>query len=176
MPKPDHSTAPNHVRIGRIVGAFGIKGQLKVDPLSDFPERFERGRTVFLGEQAVTIEDCVWHKGRPVLKLSGIETRTAAEALQWGYIDASAAETPRLGDDEFFTRDLLDLDVFAEDGQRLGKVDDVLTTPAHDVLQVGALLIPVVKAFVLSVDLPQRRITVRLLPGQAESESEAPDR
>lgn len=72
---------------------------------------------------------------------------------------------PELEEDQFLTEDLLDLEVYTEDGQLLGTVDEVLNNPAHDILVVGELMIPVVKEFVLDVDLDEEKITVRLIPG-----------
>lgn len=156
--------ANNRIRVGQIVGAFGLKGQVKVDPLTDFVERLEKGHRLFLKDGWVEVEKCAWHKNRPVLKLSGIGNVEAAKALQWEYLEA-LAERPPLDEDEFLTEDLIGMKVFDKDGEPLGEVDEVLAYPAHDTLQVGEILIPVVKQFVKRIDLEKGRIDVELIPG-----------
>lgn len=164
MPAKKPST-PDHMRIGQIVGGFGIKGLVKVEPLTEFVERFEKGSRLRLEGEWVTVESVSVHKGRLLLKLSGVEDLTAAEKLQWKYLEVPAGERPELDDDEFYTADLIGLEVVDEQGRRLGPVDDVLAYPAQDILKVGDRLIPMVREFVLDIDLASKRIRVRLLDG-----------
>ncbi len=159
------------VKVGQIVGAFGIRGQVKVEPLTQFLERLEKGKELKLGDKWLKVETFAIHKGRPLIKLSGIETMSEAEKLQWQYLEAPD-EKPELEDDEFVTEDLIGLTVVTVDGDTLGEVDDVLANPAHDVLQVGEILIPVVKEFVKDIDLDSGTITVQLIPGMRPGEDE----
>lgn len=159
-------------RIGQIVGAFGLKGEVKVEPHTDFWERFEKGSRLRLKGNWVTVESMREHKGRPMLKLSGVNDATAAEGLQWEYLEAIITDRPELEEDEFFTEDLIGLKVVTVDGQELGEVDDVMALPAHDVLVIGEIMIPVVKEFVKDVDLDAERITVQLIPGMLPGEDE----
>lgn len=159
------------VRVAQIVGPFGIKGQVKLKLLTDFPERFESGRRLRLNDEWVTIEEALVHKNQLVVRLSGVKDRTDAERLQWTYLEALADERPALEeDDEYFTEDLVGLSVVTTDGRELGKVDRVDAYPAHDVLVVGKILIPAVKAFVHEIDLDAERITVQLIPGMEDEE------
>jgi 16S rRNA processing protein RimM len=159
------------VRVAQIVGPFGIKGQVKLKLLTDFPERFESGRRLRLNDEWVTIEEALVHKNQLVVRLSGVKDRTDAERLQWTYLEALADERPELDeDDEYFTEDLVGLSVVTTDGRELGKVDRVDAYPAHDVLVVGKILIPAVKAFVHEIDLDAERITVQLIPGMEDEE------
>lgn len=160
----------NRQSIGRIVGAFGIRGQVKVEPMTDFMERFSAGRKLWILDKPFTVETFSMHKGRPLIKLSGIDHIDAAEALQWSYLDTSTRQKLVLEEDEFMTKDLIGLAVVTEEGESLGVVNDVQTFPAHDTLIVGELMIPVVKAFVKLVDLEARRLTVRLIPGMRPGE------
>jgi 16S rRNA processing protein RimM len=151
--------------VGRIVGAFGLKGELKVDPLTDFIERMHKGSRLRLKDDWVTVESFRIHKGRPLIKLSGIDDVDAAQALQWQELYSAEAAKPNLEEDEFLTEDLIGLKVVTTEGQELGNVEDVLALPAHDVLVIGSIMIPAVKAFVKDVDLDEERITVALIPG-----------
>jgi 16S rRNA processing protein RimM len=161
---------PTPTRIGQIVGAFGLKGEVKVEPLTSFWDRFQKGARLRLKGDWVTVEGYREHKNRPLLRLSGVNDATAAEALQWEYLEAILADPPELEEDEFLTEDLIGLRVVTTDGQELGEVDDVLGTPAHDILQIGEILIPVVKEFVKDIDLEEEVITVQLIPGMLPGE------
>jgi len=155
-------------RIGQIVGAFGLKGLVKVMPMTDFLERFEKGSKLRLKGEWVEVESFTIHKKRPLLKLSGIRNLTAAEALQWEYLEVPAERKPTLDDDEFLSEDLIGLTVTTVEGQELGVIDDVIAMPAHDVIQIGELLIPAVLEFIKDVDFDNGTMTVELIPGMLE--------
>ena len=152
-------------RIGQIVGAFGIRGQVKVDPSTDFLDRFAAGSRLRLNGNWVEVETFAVHKKRPLIKLRGIDTTNQAEALQWQYLETPTERKPDLADDEFLSADLVGLKVVTVEGRELGKVTDVIPMPAHDVIQVGELLIPAVVEFVTDVDLDAGIMTVKLIPG-----------
>ena len=157
-------------RIGQIVGAHGLKGQVKVQPLTDFwEERFAKGTRLRLKDDWVTVEGFSIHKNRPLLTLSGVKSIDAAEKLQWEYLEA-ILEDLELDEDEFLTDDLIGCLVVTTDGRELGTVDEVLAMPAHDVLEVGEILIPVVKEFIKEIDLDAERIVVELIPGMLPGE------
>ena len=158
------------MRIGQIVGAHGIRGQLKVQPQTEFLERFAVGTKVLVGTKWYTIETSVVHNGRPLLNLNGITTMSAAQALQWQFIDIEDSERPELEDDEFLLDDLINLKVVTVDGRELGEVDEVLNTPAHETLVIGELMIPFVENFVKEVNFDTETITVELIPGMLEDE------
>ncbi|MDX2066561.1 MAG: ribosome maturation factor RimM [Fimbriimonadaceae bacterium] len=153
------------MRIGQIVGAHGLKGYVKVQPLTEFLERFKVGSRLRLRGDWVTVEAFSLHKGRPLIKLSGIESMTAAEAVQWEYLEATEQFEPELEDDEFLLEDLIDLKVVTETGQVLGTVDEIMESPAHDILVIGDVLIPFVDEFVREVNFDTETITVHLIPG-----------
>ena len=157
-------------RIGQIVGAFGLKGQLKVDPLTVFESRFDKGTTIWINDRAYRIEASQYHKGRPLIKLKGIDTMTNAELMQWAFIEAEGA--PPLKDGDFLIEDLIGLEVVDEAGEILGEVEDVQDYPAHQVIVVADMLIPMVKEFVLNIDLEKRVMLVKLIPGMRGEEEE----
>ena len=157
------------MRVGRIVGTHGLKGELKVQVLTDFIERLEVGRRLRLKGDWVTVEHVREHKGKLLLFLTGIDHINKAEALQWEYLESPENERPELDEDEYVTADLVGLDVFTVSGEALGPVKDVLLMPAHDVLLVGEIMIPAVKHFVKEVDLQGKRIVVELIEGMREA-------
>lgn len=152
------------VRVGQITGAFGLKGIVKVTPLTDYWEtRLAEGNRLLLKGKWVTVEVFQIHKNRPMLKLSGVDDATAAENLQWEYLEAEG--DVELNEDEYLVEELLGLRVVTIEGEELGEVDEVLPMPAHDVLQVGEIMIPLVKEFVREIDLESETMTVKLIPG-----------
>lgn len=160
----------NTVKVGQIVAAFGIRGQVKVKPLTDFLERFDVGRRLRLDGDWVTVEASGDHKGTIVLTLSGIKDRTTAESLQWHNLEAMVDERPELEEGEYLTEDLIGLEALDESGRSLGKVENVLRYPAHDVLVVAGVMVPAVSEFVASVDLTVRKIVLRPIPGMFEDD------
>jgi 16S rRNA processing protein RimM len=156
------------VTVGQIVGAFGIKGQVKVDPMTSFASRFDKGNQVFIDDKPYKIQSSQFHKGRHLVKLAGIDTMSAAELLQWKHLEAEGE--PELADDEFLIEDLIGLKVVTEDGEVLGEVDDVEDYPAHEVVIVGEIMIPLVEEFVLDIDLDAEVMKVRLIYGMRPGE------
>ena len=98
---------PKTIAIGQIVGAFGIKGEVKVDPWTDFEARFEKGRTLLIDGKPFRIAACRYHKGRPLLSFAEVKTANDAEAMQWKELHVPADDKPELEEDEFFTEDLI---------------------------------------------------------------------
>lgn len=153
------------VNIGTVVGTFGLKGALKVTPSTDFPERFEPGKTVTIGDKVWVINHCQWHKSQVRIWVDGIKKIEAAEALIGLNVQVPLSDQPELEEGEFMVRDLIGLPVYEEGGGRLGSLDEVIGGPAQDVYRVGEILIPAVTEFVKEVDIKNRRVVVKLLPG-----------
>lgn len=152
------------------MGAFGVRGQVKVQPMTDFWERFEEGTSLLLEDQEVTVEQAFEHKGRLVLKLSGIDDPDTAQSFQFKYLLGSTSFVPKLGKDEYLTADLVGLQAVRSDGTVLGIVKKVIPAPAHDILVVGEILIPAVKQFVKKVDIKNGKIVVELIDGMLPEE------
>lgn len=165
---PSQNVAAEFVRVGQIVGAHGLKGQVKVELMTDFPERLGPGARLRLDGDWVEVKEAQFHKNRLLLKLFEVKDRTAAEALQWKYLEAKADRDVELDEDEYFTEDLIGLQVQTVEGEALGAIDEVLAMPAHDVLVVGKVMIPVVREFIKDVDLDAGRVTVQLIEGMRE--------
>ncbi len=156
------------MKVGQIVGAFGLKGQVKVLPMTDFMARFEKGCRLKLNGDWVEVESFSMHKGRPLVKFRGINDINAAEKLQWLFLEIPEPDRPELDDDEFLSQDLIGLKVTTDDGIELGVIDDIIAMPAHDVIKIGELLIPAVQEFVSDVDLDAGTMTVKLIPGMLD--------
>lgn len=136
---------------------------MKIDPLSVFDSRFAKGATLYVQGVPRKIELSREHKGRPLIKLAGIDSIDHVEKLQFQFVEAKGE--PEADEDEFLVEDLIGLRVVTVEGQELGEVDEVLETPAHEILQIGATLIPFVDEFIQEVNFDEEIIRVRLIPG-----------
>lgn len=139
---------------------------MKIDPLTDFDSRFAKGATLILQGVPRRIELSREHKGRPLIKLAGIDSIDAVERVKFQFVEAHGE--PDAEEDEFLVEDLIGLRVVDQNGEELGEVDDVIVNPAHETLVVGEILIPFVENFVDAVDFDEEIVRVRLIPGMRD--------
>jgi 16S rRNA processing protein RimM len=160
--------------IGTVVAPFGVRGQFKVKALTDRPEHIARHvRTLFLGPERTehTLKRLFEHKpGLLVAELQSVTTREAAEELRGAEIYIRAADAAPLAADEFFLHDLVGLAVSLEDGTAVGTVREVLETGAGNTLVIarqnqGDALIPLVRDFIVALDIPGGTVVVRPIEG-----------
>lgn len=169
--------APGYFVVGKIVGAHGVRGELKVSLQTDNPERFRPGARLLLEseEEPVPVEvvSARPHKGMMLVRLASVSDRSAAEILQWRKLLIPEAEAMPLGEDENYAHDLMGLNVETEDGEALGEIAEILFTPANDVYIVrgpgGELLLPALRDVVLRVDLEAGKMLVKLPDGLRDS-------
>ena len=162
--------------VGRITGVHGIKGEIKVALYGDLEGI--RWTTVFLTgkekNEERRVERVRPHKGALILVLEGLTTRTEAEGLVGLEISLRKGDLPELEEDEYYYSDLVGMEVWADDGRRLGTVTNIIATGSNDVLEVhgdlGEVLIPAIEDALLRVDLETNRITVHLLEGLVPDE------
>ena len=161
--------------IGKVVAAQGMKGELKVYPESDFPERFTTpGQRWLLRPGQAEPEGvqllkgrAIDHKGLYIIQLQGVCDRTQAEALKNATLLVPASDRPPLGEDEYHLHDLVGLSVFDQKTQtHVGTVISLINA-GNDLLEVQLadnpdtqVLIPFVKAIVPIVDLEQHRLEI----------------
>ena len=170
---------PATVTIGRILGAHGVRGEIKVLPLTDFPERFlgmtrlevyrPAGRLI----ASLTVKSLRFHeaKGLFLVETREVVDRDGAEALKGGVVMVKASERVPLPEGSFWVEDVIGLRVVSADtGEEIGKVEAVLPTGAHDVYSVRTpqgevRMMPAVREVVLRI-LPEEGIMeVRPLEG-----------
>jgi len=160
--------APGSVAVARVLGARGIHGEITVDPLAP-PGLLAADRQITIAGRGYVIEQSRAQGRTAVLKLSGIDDRTAAEALRGHYLEIPEAELEPLAEGEYYRFQLIGLRVLSNEGEELGRVADVMSTPANDVYVVqgprGEVLVPALDAVVLAVDLGARTMTIEVVPG-----------
>ncbi len=159
--------------LGRIVAPFGVQGWIKVHAFENDPHELADMAEWWIARRD-DAPDSEWTRIRPnacrthgsglVASLEGVTDRDAAQALKGTYIGAPRDKLPPAGDDEFYWADLTGCEVFNLAGERLGVVGGLMSTGAHDVLEVKdgeeTRLIPFVAAYVPEVDVGARRIRV----------------
>lgn len=163
-----------YFEVGQIVNTFGIKGDVKVKPFTDDVERFEELKKVYICKkeklEEVEIEQVKYHKDMVLLKLKGIDNMNEAEKLKGLYLKIDRKNAKKLPKDTYFIADLLGLEVYSDENEYLGKVDDIFPTGANDVYVVKdengkQLLLPGTSEVIKEIDLEKEKIIVHLLKG-----------
>ncbi|MBE3590265.1 MAG: 16S rRNA processing protein RimM [Firmicutes bacterium] len=169
---------PDYVSVGEVVAPHGIRGDVRLRPETDFPERFP-GRRVRLGMEGPwrRILDARPHRGGLwILRLEGVSSREAAEALRGARLWVATAELPTLPAGRYYHHELIGLAVRTVDGRDLGRLAEILRTGANDVFVVrgplGEVLLPALRSVVASVDLAAGAMTVAPPPGSLPGEDE----
>lgn len=159
---------PGQVELGRVVGAFGIRGWIRVFSHTDPPEGILRYRTWTLAGRDWKVLEGQAHGGAVVAALAGLEDRDAAAALRDAVIEVPRAALPRAGRGEFYWTDVLGSEVVSASGAKLGTLSSVTSNGAQDVMVVTGereRLIPfVVGPIVKGVDAKAKRIVVEWEP------------
>ncbi len=167
---------PDFLAVGRIGRPHGVQGELQVDPLTDFPERFAPGSILYIGPERgqqpvpARVLSSRPHKSRWLLRFEGIEDRDTAMRWTGLYAYVPIDEAHPLDEDSYYSYQLEGLEVVTDAGRELGRVSGVLETGAADVLVVrgpygGEILLPMIDQVIAEIDLEAGRITVTPLPG-----------
>jgi len=188
MAKPHvPKVARRWVTVGVVVRPFGIRGELKVRLETDFPEvRFQPGARLHWwlppppepadaepvparkrpprtrSPQACVVKSARWHGEHLVVALEGVYTRDQAEALRGAWLLIPPEERMPLEEGQYYIDDLIGMEVFTETGERVGKLKHVRQGAAYDFYDIGAYTIPAVEEYILEVDVPNKRMVVRL--------------
>jgi len=156
--------------IGDIVAAYGLRGEVKVIPQTDFPERFATMETARVrypdgSERLFPIEHLRWQRRHLVVKLKGCETRSDAELLRGLSWVVRESEQVPLPEGVYYIHQILGLQVRTTDGESLGRVQEVMRTGSNDVLVTPRALIPALEDIVVKVDLEAGEIWVEKVEG-----------
>jgi 16S rRNA processing protein RimM len=164
------SPEPNFFVVGRVLRAWGIRGDVKIAPFTDRPEDFKQYRSVLIGPQRkrYDVKSFRPYQGNWLLHLVGVESRNEAGALHGQEILIEAAQRPRQ-EGEFFAREVIGLKVRTVAGEDLGEVVEILVTGANDVYVVkgprGEILLPARVEVIKGIDVEAGVMTVELLAG-----------
>jgi 16S rRNA processing protein RimM len=163
--KPQQDPDEGYVAVGRILGPFGLKGELKVLPLTDNDDRFEAGARLWAGQQPVTVRSSREAQNHLYVTLKGFPDRHSVEQLRHALLQVPEADLPPLPEGQYYRFQLVGLAVASRDGTPLGTLDEVIETGANDVYRVrtpdgGDLLLPALESVIVSIDIEARRMVV----------------
>ena len=164
----------NFLRVGVITTTHGVRGEVKVYPTTDDPKRFLDLKTIFLdtGKELLPleIEGVKFFKQLVILKFKGFDNINDIEKYRSKDLLIDRKDAVELSEGEYFIFELIDSEVFTDEGEKLGVLTEIMTTAANDVYVVKMLngkelLIPSIKECILDVDVDAKKITVHLLNG-----------
>ncbi|WP_163192630.1 ribosome maturation factor RimM [Clostridium thermarum] len=153
----------DELTIGQIINTHGVKGELKVHPLTDDIKRFKKLKYVLLdGEE----KKVIWVKlqnDKAILKLEGIETMDEAEKLKNKYIKVKRKDAAKLPEGRYFVVDIIGCKVSDTNGKYIGEVKEVIFTGSNDVYWVKGekdVLVPVIESVVKEIDIENASIII----------------
>ncbi len=163
---------PVYLVVGRLRRPHGVRGEILMEVLTDFPERLKRGKQVFIGDDRLphTIAARRRHNDGLLLTFEGFTDRDQAAKLRNQDVFVLADSLPELPEGEYYHHQLIGLNVVADTGQLLGTLVEIIETGANDVYAVRdengrELLLPAIPPVVLDVDLDSATMRVHLLEG-----------
>jgi 16S rRNA processing protein RimM len=157
--------------VGRVLRPHGVRGELLLATLTDYPEHLSEQKVVYLGEppQAHPLAGVRIHRSQLIIRLADCHDRAGADAFRDQIVQIEAQLAAPLAPGLYYHHQLIGLAVYTEAGEHLGELTEVLETGANDVYVVkgpqGELLLPVIADVICSVDLEAHRLTVHLLEG-----------
>jgi len=164
----------NYLEIGQIVNIFGIKGMLKVKPFTDDINRFDELKKIYIktknNKEEYEIEQVKYHKNMVLIKLKGIETPEQANLLRDSYLIIDREDAKPLEENTYYIVDLIGLQVYTDEGNLLGILEDIFNTGSNDIYVVKdelgkQILLPAIREVIKEVDIENKKIIVHLIKG-----------
>jgi 16S rRNA processing protein RimM len=165
------------ITIGKAVKPFGVKGEIKIEPMTDFPERFKDLHRVYLvspaGEEITCeVRSVRYAGGAPFLLFDGYDSPEKAKTLKGWLVKIPQEEAVPLPEGTYYWFELIGMEVFSESGEKLGKIVDIFETGSNDVyvMKQGKkeIYIPATAEVVKQVDRVKKRIVIHLMDGLME--------
>ena len=163
-----------YLEIGQVVNTFGIQGMVKVNPFTDDIKRFDKLKTIYIqnkkGIKEYGVQEVKYHKNMVLVKLKGIDNPEDADLLRQSYLLVDREKEEPLEDGVYYIVDLLGLEVYTDENQLLGTLEDIYNTGSNDIYVVKSqlgkqILLPGISDVIKKVDLEAKRIVVHLLKG-----------
>jgi 16S rRNA processing protein RimM len=163
------SGEPVFLAVGRLRRPHGLIGEMIMDVLTDFPERLNPGKTIYVGDthEPIQIDGVRGHNKAVIIHLAGLDSPESAGRYRNALVFVRSNELPKLPEGEYYHHQLLGLKVLDETGQEVGLLTDILETGANDVYLVKTpegkeLLLPAIEEVIIEVRLKTNEIVVRL--------------
>ena len=152
------------LRVGKIVNTHGLKGEVKVIPLTDDPKRYNELEFVLIDGVKRNIEGCKYQKDRVIVKVEGINSIEEAEKYKNKYMEIPREYAVPLEEDTYYIADIIGCKVYDTEGKDLGEIYDVIQTKNNDVYWIRKpkeLLIPVLLDIVTDIDIENKKIIIK---------------
>ncbi len=161
------------IKIGDVVNAVGLRGELKIYPYSENKERFETLKNVYFNDAEVKIEQVRYKDNLVILKIQGVDDRTSAEACKGIEVFMNDEDLEELPEGTYYVKDILGYSVEDRNRGPIGILKDVRDNGAQNLFIIeknngGELLVPAVEEFFTGVDLVRKVILVDLIEGMYE--------
>lgn len=175
----ENNLLKKYLQVGKIINTHGVRGELKVLPLTDDPMRFKKLKKVYYEKnesyEILTISDVKYFKNNVILKFNEIDNLDMAESYKGSYILVDRKDAVKLPADSYFISDIIGCSVYEENENKLGIVVDVFETGSNDVYEIKndngkEILIPALKEVVKEVLVDKKKIIVSLPRGLIEDE------
>lgn len=157
------------ITVGKILSPWGVKGQLKVEITTDFPQRFSPFSKVYINRQPTIIDSVEWQRGKAIIKLRTINGIKEAEKLRGQLIEIDEGQLHHLPEGQYYHFQLIGLKVRTIQGESLGEITEILTMPGNDTYVVngarGEVLIPATEDIVKSIDLDKGCVVIEPIKG-----------
>ena len=162
-------------QVGAVASVHGLKGEVKVFPTTDDPDKFRELKEVLLktakgGVSTIRLQSARFSKNMVIVKFEGIDSPEEARFYRGATLWISREQAVPLEENEYYRADLIGLCVITEDGEELGKVANVLETGANDVYEVvlqngKTALFPAIRECIKEVNLEAGRMVVHVMEG-----------
>jgi len=176
-------TVPDgYVAVGRIASVHGLRGDLKVELHTDYPERFAPDVQLLMDANLtkITIESVRPHKGHLLIRFQGVYNRDDADELRGRWLFVDEDELAELDEDAYWVHDIIGLTVQSAEDRQLGEITDVLFTGANEVYVIKPapgvnkgkdILLPALTSVIQEIDLDAGVMLVNLPDGLMEEDS-----
>lgn len=163
-----------YFKLGQITSAVGLKGEVKVYPLTDYIERFSELKQVLVEDEIFTIEKVRYQPNMAIIKFLGIDDRNAAEKLKNLYLNIKREDARELPEDTYYISDLIGLSVITEMNEKIGELLNVIQNTAQDLYEIKTtnesdiedkFYLPAVEEFILDINMEKREMIVRIPEG-----------
>lgn len=164
-----------HFKVGKIVNTQGLKGEVRVYPFTDDINRFDDLDTFYIDKDFNTkwnVERVRYKGNLVIMKIKDIDSIERAELLRDKFIYVSREDGRELDEEEYFIADMIGIEVFTVDGEKVGELKDVLQYAANDVYVVKGeekeYLIPAIMKFVPTIDMNERKMIIDPIKGMLD--------
>ncbi len=163
------------MKFGQIVNTFGIKGMVKVKPFTEnTKKRFDNLKKVYIKnkneKKEYEIEEVKYHKEMVLIKFKGIENPEQANILRNSYLVIDRENEKPLEEGTYYIVDMIGLEVYTEEGKKIGILDDIFNSGSSDIYVVKdelgkQILLPAIEEVIKKIDMKERKMIVHLIPG-----------